>query len=73
MKSFRSIESQYFKVNLNSWGDVKFVSGKGIGGNHIPTLSYLTNKYGDILYDFSTELPYSVDVKTITNYLSQKL
>ena len=46
-------------MNLNSWGNVKFVSGKLTGGNHIPTVFYLTNKDGDILYDFAATLPYS--------------
>jgi hypothetical protein len=66
MKQFSPIESQSFMVNLNSWGYVKFVSGKGIGGNHIPTLFYLTDKDANVIYDFSAELPYSIDVKSVS-------
>jgi len=43
IKYFRPIESQSFMLNLNSWGNVKFVSGKLEAGNHIPTVFYLTN------------------------------
>jgi len=66
MKQFSPIENQSFMVNLNSWGYVKFVSGKGIGGNHIPTLFYLTDKDGNVIYDFSAQLPYSIDVKSVS-------
>lgn len=68
IKGFSSIKDQSFMVNLNSWGNVKFVSGKLTGGNHIPTVFYLTNKDGDILYDFISDedLPYSVDVKAVS-------
>lgn len=60
------IENQTFMVDLNSWGNVKFVSGKLTAGNHIPVVFYLTNKDGDILYDFNASLPYSVDVKAVS-------
>lgn len=66
MKGFSLFKDQSFTVDLNSWGNVRFVSGKVIGGNHIPTLFYLTDKDGDILYDFAPELPYSVDVKAVS-------
>lgn len=54
IKSFTPFESQCFMVNLDSWGEVKFVAGE------IPTsfgktvTIYLTNKDGDILYDFNS-------------------
>lgn len=67
IKGFSAIKKQSFMVNLNSWGNVKFVAGKLTGGNHIPTVFYLTNKYGNILYDFAdTPFPYSVDVKAVS-------
>lgn len=68
IKYFRPIESQSFTVNLNSWGNVQFVSGTLETGNHIPTVFYLTNQEGDILYDFVnvTNFPYSVDVKAVS-------
>jgi len=66
IKGFALIENQTFMVDLNSWGNVKFVSGKLTAGNHIPVVFYLTNKDGDILYDFNANLPYSVDVKAVS-------
>lgn len=66
IKGFSPIESQSFMVNLNSWGNVKFVAGKLTGGNHVPVEFYLTNKDGDILYDFAATLPYRVDVKAVS-------
>lgn len=66
IKGFSITKSQSFMVNLDSWGNVKFVSGKLTGGNHIPVVFYLTNKNGDILYDFDAALPYSVDVKAVS-------
>lgn len=66
IKGFSSIESQSFMVNLNSWGNVKFVSGKLTAGKHVPLVFYLTNKDGDILYNFNATLPYNVDVKAVS-------
>lgn len=67
IKGFSPIESQSFMVNLNAWGNVKFVSGKLTAGNHIPTVFYLTNENGDILYQFvDVPFPYSVDVKAVS-------
>lgn len=66
IKGFSLIDHQIFMVNLNSWGNVKFVSGKITAGNHIPVVFYLTNKDGDILYNFNATLPYSVDVKAVS-------
>lgn len=63
---FAPIENQTFMVDLNSWGNVKFVSGKLTAGNHIPVEFYLTNKDGDILYNFDSALPYNVDVKAVS-------
>jgi hypothetical protein len=50
---FSPFKDQSFTVDLNSWGIVKFVSGKILGGNHIPTVAFLTNKDGDIYYYFN--------------------
>ncbi|WP_242975962.1 hypothetical protein [Desulfosporosinus sp. FKB] len=66
IKGFSSIEKQSFMVNLNSWGNVKFVSGKLTGGSHVPVEFYLTDKEGDIFYDFAATLPYRVDVKAVS-------
>lgn len=66
IKGFALIENQTFMVDLNSWGNVKFVSGKLTAGNHIPVVFYLTNKDGDILYNFNATLPYSVDVQAVS-------
>lgn len=65
-KGFVPIENQSFTVNLNSWGIVKFVSGKFETGNHVPVGFYLTDKNGDILYEFNAALPYRVDVKAVS-------
>lgn len=58
---FNPFKDQSFTVDLNSWGNVKFVSGKILGGSHIPTVAYLTNKDNDILYDFTWAIPNNVD------------
>lgn len=50
-------EELSFKVNLNSWGDVHFVSGKIPGHKPYPN-AYLTNDQNDILYEFGA--PYQV-------------
>jgi hypothetical protein len=60
------IKEQTFMVDLDSWGNVKFVSGKLTGGDHIPVVFYLTNDDGDILYNFYAALPYSIDVKAVS-------
>ena len=66
LTDFAPIEDQSFSVNLNSWGDVKFVSGKLTGGNHVPAVFYLTNNDDDILYDFAPDLPYDINIKAIS-------
>jgi len=66
IEGFSPIENQSFMVDLNSWGKVKFVSGKLTGGNHIPAVFYLTDENGDILYNFQATLPYMVDVKAVS-------
>ena len=66
IEGFSPIEYQSFMVDLNSWGNVKFVSGKLTGGNHIPVVFYLTDENGDILYNFNATLPYMVDVKAVS-------
>lgn len=66
IKGFVPIEDQTFMVDLNSWGNVKFVSGTLGEGSHVPVVFYLTNEGGDILYDFNATLPYSVDVKAVS-------
>jgi hypothetical protein len=65
IKEFSLIKDQTFMVDLNSWGTVKFVSGKLTAGNHIPTVFYLTDNDGNILYDFDMN-PYNTDVKAVS-------
>ncbi len=72
IKGFSLIKDQSFMVNLNSWGNVRFVSEKLTAGHHIPTVFYLTDKEGNILFDFDSNLPYNVDVKAVSFvYLSK--
>jgi hypothetical protein len=66
VKGFSPNNNQSFTINLKSWGNVKFVSGKITGGNHIPTVFYLTNQNGDILYNFDDPFPYNVVVKAVS-------
>ncbi len=66
INGFELTKDQTFMVDLNSWGNVKFVSGKLTGGNHIPVVFYLTNEEGDILNYIYAGLPYSVDVKAVS-------
>lgn len=67
IKGFSLIKDQSFMVNLNLWGNVRFVSGKLTAGNHVPVVFYLTDKEGNILYDFAdAPFPYSVDVKAVS-------
>lgn len=63
---FSPFKDQCFTVDLISWGNVNFVSGKVIGGNRIPTVAYLTSKDGDILYSFNSLLPNNVNVKAVS-------
>ena len=66
IKGLKIIKDQSFTVNLNSWGNVRFISGKLTAGNHVPVVFYLADKSGNILYDFQNGLPYSVDVKAVS-------
>lgn len=63
---FTPFKDQCFTVDLNLWGDVKFMSGKLIGGRHIPTVAYLTNKEEDILYDFTSFIPNNVEFNAVS-------
>lgn len=53
MPSFVPIEGKSFMVDLNSWGSVKFVSGIDTGEKTKPVVFYLTDKNGNVLYEFS--------------------
>jgi len=37
-----------------------------MGGSHIPTVAYLTNKEDDILYDFTWAIPNNVDFYAVS-------
>lgn len=66
MKDFQVDESQSFTVKLNSLGTVRFLSGIGTGGNHIPTLFYLTDMSGNVIFDFNAALPYNATVDSVS-------
>lgn len=63
---FSPFADQCFNVNLNSWGNIKFISGQVTGGKHIPTVFFLTDDDENILYDFDSPLPYSVYIKAVS-------
>ncbi len=66
IKEFTPNENQSFLVNLNSWGDVKFVSGRFTGANYVPVVFYLATKDGDILYSFEPTITTNVDIKAVS-------
>lgn len=66
IEGFEPIEEQSFLVDMDSWGKVRFVSGKLTAGSHIPAVFYLTDEEGNIFYEFNTTFPYSVDVKAVS-------
>lgn len=63
---FAQLKDQSFKVDLNTWGNVNFVSGKQDGGKNISMKFYLTNEEGDILYDFGSVYPNNLNVKAVS-------
>lgn len=65
-ESFIINNSQSFEVNLNSWGNVKFISGEDVSPNRKITDFLLTNKDGDIIYSFSAPFPNGYEVKSIS-------
>lgn len=63
---FSLIESQSFMVDLNSWGNVKFVSGK-IKSDKVTSVEfYLVDKDGNMLYYFDTGNTLPVDIKAVS-------
>jgi len=54
-------KNQSFAENLNSWGNVNFVSGEI--ENYLKF--YLTNEEGDMLYDFDYGVDMDTDIKVI--------
>ena len=64
-KEVSIIEDKTFAVDLNSWGNVRFVSTKTIGRNKNTTDFYLTDEDGDILYDFGFN-SYNIDVNEVS-------
>lgn len=63
---FSIIKDQSFMVDLNSWGSVRFVSGKLTAGSHIPVVFYLMDKNRNVLYNFESNFPYGADVKAVS-------
>jgi len=66
IKEFSPFENQSFSVELNSWGNVNFISGKFTGANYVPLGFYLTNKDGDILYEFDSAITDCSDVNAVS-------
>lgn len=66
IEGFEPIEDQTFLTDLDSWGTVKFVSGKLTAGNHVPVVFYLTDEDGNLLYEFETGFPYRVNVDAVS-------
>ncbi len=62
----KQIEEHSFMTYINLWGDVKFVSAYLTAGHHIPLVFYLTNKEGDIFYEFVPEIPYKMKIQDIS-------
>lgn len=65
-KDFSPIEDQSFMVDLNSWGMVRFVSGKFSSDDYVPIGFYLTDEDGDVLYNFNPTITYKVDIKAVS-------
>lgn len=66
MKEVSIIKDQSFTVDLNSWGKVRFVTGKAMGGNDKhPTNFCLTDENENILYDFEQYI-YNIDVNAVS-------
>jgi len=65
-KGVSIIKDQSFTVDLNSWGTVRFVTSKAMGGNDKhPTDFYLTDEDENILYDFEQNT-YNIDVNAVS-------
>lgn len=52
MQGFSAVKDQSFDLDLDSWGNVRLVSGTAKVGNKTTAMFYLTDKSGDVLYDF---------------------
>lgn len=66
MPSFVPIEDESFMVDLNSWGSVKFVSGIDTGEKMKPVVFYLTDKNGNVLYEFYVGFSTYADVGAVS-------
>ena len=66
IEGFEPVEEQTFMIDLDSWGTVKFVSGKLTAGNHVPVVFYLTDEDDNLLYEFETGFPYRVNVEAVS-------
>ena len=66
IKEFSPMEEHSFILELNSWGKVRFVSGKFTSDDYVPVGFYLTDKDGDILYGFEPTITYNVDIKAVS-------
>jgi major membrane immunogen (membrane-anchored lipoprotein) len=66
INGFSPFADQCFDINLNSWGNIKFISGQVTGGKHVPTVIFLTDEDENILYDFDSPLPYYADIKAVS-------
>lgn len=52
VKDFIPLKEYSFAIDLNSWGNVKIVSGEVNHGDKVYPAAYLTNEHDDILYRF---------------------
>lgn len=67
LKCYDILEEHTINVNLNSWGDVRFVPIKLTGGTREPSIaSYLADNNGNILYRFLPDIPRGIDLKDVT-------
>jgi hypothetical protein len=66
LKEYDILEERINKVNLNSWGDVRFVPVRFLGGAYEPEIGlYLADHNGDILYRFFPDSPRGVDLADV--------
>ena len=66
LNGFIPIKNQSFMVNLNSWGNVKFVSGKIKGERYTTVYYYLTDVNSNIVYNFHSNNVTNVDVSAVS-------
>ncbi len=67
IEDFIPTKSRSFMVDLNSWGNIKFVSGKIEGERYTDVIFYLTDKDENILYEICLDATtVNIDVNDIS-------